>query len=60
VPKVRKSINNETKMFLGYFEHDFVFVSKKSDLLMGILGNNISSTGLELARIRVSVQTFFV
>ena len=48
VPKVRKSANNETKMFLSYFEHDFVLVSKKSDLLMGILGNKISSPGLEL------------
>ena len=48
VPKVRKSANNETKMFLSSFRHDFVFVSKRSDVLMGILGTKISSSGLQL------------
>ena len=48
VPKVRKSANNETKMFLRHFGHGFDFVSKNSDLLMGILGTKISSSGLQL------------
>ena len=38
VPKVCQSANNETKMFLSYFEHDFVFASKILDPLMRILG----------------------
>ena len=48
VPKVRKSANNETKMFFSYFEHDFMLASTKSDPLMGILGNEISLLELEL------------
>ena len=41
VPKVCKSAKKETKMFLGYLGHGFVFVSKKLDSLMGIfLGGN--------------------
>ena len=48
VPKVRKSANNETKMFFIYFEHDFMFASTKSDPLMGILGNEIFLLELEL------------
>ena len=31
VPEVCKLSNNETKMFLGYFGHAFVFTGKKSD-----------------------------
>ena len=34
VPKVYKSANYETKMFLGRFGHVFVFVSKKSEPLI--------------------------
>ena len=48
VPKVRKSANNETKMFFIYFEHDFMFASTKSDPLMEILGNEIFLLELEL------------
>ena len=47
VPKVYKSANYETKMFLGHFGHVFVFVSEKSDPLIGILQNKISAFGLE-------------
>ena len=38
VPKVCSSAHNETKMFLGYLGHGFVFASKKLDSLIGILG----------------------
>ena len=31
VPKVCSSANNETKMFLGYLGHGFMFASKKLD-----------------------------
>jgi len=48
VPKVCKSAKNETKMFLGYSGHGFVFASKKSDHLVGILGNKIFAFELEL------------
>ena len=48
MPKVRKSANNETKMFLGHLEHAFVFASKKSDHVMGILGNEIFAFELKL------------
>ena len=34
-------------MFLDHFGHAFVFVSKKSDPLIGILQNKISAFGLE-------------
>ena len=34
VPKVRKSANNETKMFLSHFGYAFVFTNKKIDPLM--------------------------
>ena len=40
MPRVRKSANNETKIFLGYLGHGFVFASKKLDSLIGILGGN--------------------
>ena len=48
VPKVCSSANNETKMFLGYLGHGFMFASKKSDHLVGILGNKIFAFELEL------------
>ena len=48
VPKVCKSAKNETKMFLGYSGHGFVFASKKSDHLVGILGNKIFAFELDL------------
>ena len=41
VPKMCKSANNETKNFLGYLVHGFMFASKKLDSLMGILGKKI-------------------
>jgi len=47
VPKVRKSVNNETKMLFGYFEHGFVFTSKKSDHFMRILGNKIFAFAIQ-------------
>ena len=36
VPKVRKSTNNESKHFLGYFGHAFVFFSNKAEFLIRI------------------------
>ena len=48
VPKVCKSAKNETKMFLDYSGHGFGFASKKSEHLMGILGNKIFAFELEL------------
>jgi len=36
-----KSANNETKMFLAYLGHGFVFVSKQLDSLMGILRKKV-------------------
>ena len=48
VPKVCKSVKNETKMFLGYLGHGFVFASKKSDSLVEILGDKIFAFKLEL------------
>ena len=47
VPKVCKSANYETKMFLGHFGHVFMFVSEKSDPLIGKLKKKISAFGLE-------------
>ena len=48
VPKVCKLAKNETKIFLGYSGHGFVFASKKSEHLMGILGIKILAFELEL------------
>ena len=57
VPKVYSSANNETKMFLGYLGHDFVFANKKLDSLIGILGKKFSR--LVYSFRRVCVGTFF-
>ena len=48
VPKLCTSAKNETKIFLGYSGHGFVFASKKSEHLMGILGIKILAFELEL------------
>jgi len=47
VLKLRKSANNETKMLLGYFGHDFVLTNKKPDLLVRSLGNKMFAFGLQ-------------